>query len=169
MTPSAWFERVGMPLSTADVAGIRELLGAAASGASPGIRGVAHWHEVGEIVRAADWDPGAWDREEDERQRLWHGAAERLGEDALLRHLTVATDTFAEALHDAAATAAARQRIADPGLVRAASGAALLAAHQSALAHLAGEGAGHFFVRRYALFECGRWPLGEYRGQYLVF
>jgi len=69
----------------------------------------------------------------------------------------------------AAAIAAARDGSNDPGLVRAAAGAALMAAHQSALARLAGEGTGHFFVRRHALFEGGRWPLGTYRGQYLVF
>ena len=86
-----------------------------------------------------------------------------------MSRLTGATDALADTLHGAAAIAAARDRVADPGLVRAASGAALMAAHQSALAQLAGEGAGHFFTRRFALFEGGRWPLGEYRGEYCVF
>jgi len=165
----AWFACVGLPLAGADVAEIREMLGDPAGSARAGIRGIAHWHEVAEIIRAADWDNAAWDREEDERHRLWQCAAERFGEDTVMRQLTGATDALADALHGAAAIAAAREGVADPGLIRAASGAALMAAHQSALAQLAGEGAGHFFTRRLALFEGGRWPLGEYRGEYCVF
>ena len=166
---AAWFACVGLPLTSTDIAEIREML-ADESGAVPtDIRGVAHWHEAGEIIRAVDWDIASWDREEDERQRLWHCATERLEETTVLRQLTALTDALADAVHGAAAIAAARDRVADPGLIRAASGAALMAAHQNALAALAGEGATHYFVRRFALFEGGRWPLGEYRGQYLVF
>lgn len=51
----------------------------------------------------------------------------------------------------------------------AAAGAALLAAHQQALAELAGEGGTHFFGFKYALFAGGRWPLGHHRGRYVVF
>jgi hypothetical protein len=167
--PAAWFACVGLPLATDDVAEIRAMLGGEPGTARMEIRGVAHWHEVGEIIRAVDWDSASWDREEDERQRLWQCAAERFDENAVLKQLTEATDALADAVHGAAAIAAARDRTADPGLVRAASGAALMAAHQNALARLAGAGEAHFFTRRYAIFEGGRWPLGEYRGQYFVF
>ena len=138
-------------------------------GAASGDPRAAHWHEVGAVIRAADWDDAGWEREEEERQRLWQAASERIDEVALLCQLTAATDALAGALHDAAVIAAAREGGADTGLVRAAAEAALMAVHQSELAGLAGEGAGHFFVLRRALFERGRWPLGTYRGQYLVF
>jgi hypothetical protein len=166
---AAWFSRVGTPLASGELDAIADLLQAAAESSRGGIRGLAHWHEVGAVIRAADWDDAGWEREEEERQRLWQAASERIDEDALLRQLTATTGELAVALHGAAFTAAARGGGADPGLVRAAAEAASMAVHQSALAELAGEGAGHFFVRRRALFERGRWPLGTYRGQYLVF
>ena len=169
MAPPAWFARVGLPLATADEAEIRAMLGDDLDSTRTGIRGVARWHDVGEIIRAVDWDSASWDREEEERQRLWQCATERLDETTVLEQLTDLTGVLADAVHGAAAIAAARDRVTDPGLIRAASGAALMAAHQSALARLAGEGPTHFFARRCALFEGGRWPLGEYRGQYLVF
>ena len=166
---AAWFSRVGTPLARGDRDAIAGLLLSAAEPPRVGIRGLAHWHEVGAVIRAADWDDAGEEREEEERQRLWQAASERIDEDALLRQLTAATDALAGALHEAAAIAAAREGSADAALVRAAAQAALMAVHQSELAGLAGEGAGHFFVLRRALFERGRWPLGTYRGQYLVF
>ena len=42
------------------------------------------------------------------------------------------------------------------------------AAHQRALAHMAGEPE-HFFVRKYQLFAAGHWPLGHYNGAFYVF
>ena len=166
---AAWFSCVGTPLAHRERDEIAGLLQAAAEPPRVGIRGLAHWHEVGAVIRAADWDDAGWEREDEERQRLWHAASERIDEDALLRQLTAATGALAGALHDAAAMAAAREGCADAGLIRAAAEAALLAVHQSELAGIAGEGAGHFFVLRRALFGRGRWPLGTYRGQYLVF
>jgi hypothetical protein len=165
----AWFSRVGLPLATAETAGIRALLGADSCCACEVFRGIAHWQEVGEIIRAPDWEDAAWEREEEERQRLWQRATERIDESALLRRLADVTDALAGPARGDAAAAAARGRAGDSGLVRAASSAALMAAHQSALARLAGEDATHFFVRRFALFEGGRWPLGEYRRHYVVF
>jgi len=144
---------------------IAELTGATRAA----IGGLAQWHEVGEIIRAPDWDISTWDEEEDERTRLWHRAGEHHDEQTLLLRLTSITDSLAGEIGGAANLAAAMGGISDAGLVKAASSAALMAAHQNALANLAGEGARHFFVRKYALFERGRWPLGMYRGQYYVF
>jgi hypothetical protein len=42
--------------------------------------------------------------------------------------------------------------------------------HQVAtLARLAGQGADHLFMRKYALFESGRWPLGVVAGAFHLF
>ncbi len=46
---------------------------------------------------------------------------------------------------------------------------ALLAAHQSALARMAGEGPDHRFVRKFALFVGGRWPLGYDSARFAIF
>jgi hypothetical protein len=65
--------------------------------------------------------------------------------------------------------AAERDGLADAALVRAASGAATMALHAAALARLAGEGPDHLFMRKCALFESGRWPLGVVGGSLHLF
>jgi hypothetical protein len=44
-----------------------------------------------------------------------------------------------------------------------------MALHAAALARLAGEGPDHLFMRKYALFESGRWPLGVVGGSLHLF
>ena len=92
------------------------------------IDSVGQWHEAGEFIRAAEWDSTWWDHEEEERARLWECAADRHGEEDLLARLTAVTDALAGVVHGAAQAAAARAGGADPPLVRAAAGAALMAA-----------------------------------------
>lgn len=166
---AAWFSRVGLSLAADDLAAMRRMLAEAGGPSRVAIRGIAHWGEVGEVLGAIDREGVAWDEDEDERQRLWHCAADRLDESTLLRELTSITDALAAPVRSAAAAAAARDAVAHHGLVRAAADSALMAAHQRALAHFAGEPPEHYFAQRYALFEGGRWPLGHYRGEYLVF
>ena len=45
----------------------------------------------------------------------------------------------------------------------------LLALHCQALARLCGRGETHLFMRKYALFSLGRWPLGVRDGMLLLF
>jgi hypothetical protein len=42
-------------------------------------------------------------------------------------------------------------------------------AYQARLAQAAGAGASHPFLRKYALYCGGRWPLGVYEGQFAIF
>jgi hypothetical protein len=72
-------------------------------------------------------------------------------------------------IHGAAAPAASRMGVADPALTRAAAGAASMTAHGRALAQLAETGDAHVFMRKYALFEGGRWPLGIVGGVFHLF
>jgi hypothetical protein len=44
-----------------------------------------------------------------------------------------------------------------------------IAAYQARLARAAGAPAGHPFVRKYALYCAGRWPLGLYAGAFGLF
>jgi hypothetical protein len=74
-----------------------------------------------------------------------------------------------EALHGAAAVAATRAGCSDAALIRAAAGAASYAAHQAHLALAAGAPPGHPFLRKYALYCGGRWPLGVYEGRFAIF
>jgi hypothetical protein len=169
VTSHAWFSRVGLPFAASERAAIAAMIHEHAVLARAEIGGVGQWHEAGEFIRAAEWDSTWWDHEEEERARLWECAAERHAEEDLLARVTAATDALAGVVHGAAQAVASRAGGVDPALVRAAAGAALMAAHQHALADLAGEGAGHFFCLKYALVTLGRWPLGYHRGRYVVF
>ena len=85
------------------------------------------------------------------------------------RNIRLAAGAEHEVTHGAAAVAAARVGMSDPALVRAAAGAASMAAHGRSLARLAGVPDTHVFVRKYALFEGGRWPLGIVSGALHLF
>ena len=46
---------------------------------------------------------------------------------------------------------------------------AAMALHEAALVPLAGQGTEHVFVRKYALFAAGRWPLGTVDRMFYLF
>jgi hypothetical protein len=165
----AWFACLGLPLATADERDARAYLDALGYPDSTPILHVRGWRDAEAITRDPAWDQRWWTREEQERERLMAQAKARLGEVATLERLTAATELASEAIHGAAAIAAERDGLADAALVRAASGAATMALHAAALARLAGEGSGHLFMRKYALFESGRWPLGVVGGRLFLF
>ena len=167
---AAWFACLGLPLSACGPARCACLSGRRSTTRrtrrSPRL---PDWKRAEAITRDPDWDRTWWAREEDERERLMRVARDRLGRDALLERLTAATEMASQAIHGAAAIAAERDGVADAALVRAASGAATMALHGAALARLAGQGPEHLFVRKYALFESGRWPLGVVGGLFYLF
>jgi hypothetical protein len=155
----AWFCALGEPLGAAEAADIAASLAALGLATGPPALVVASWREAAEIARtpAERW----WNAEEAERARL--GRIVRL--DPADREWLALTD----ALHGAAAVAAARAGCADQGLIRAAAGAATYAVHQYRLARAAGAGDEHPFMRKYALFAGGRWPLGVYADRFAIF
>ena len=156
---AAWFSTLGEPLGPAEAADIAAYL--AGLGLAPALPplAVTSWAQAAEIARrpADRW----WDAEEGERARLER--AVRL--DPADRDWL----TLADALHGAAAVAAARSGCADQGLIRVAAGAATYAVHQYRLARGAGVGDDHPFVRKYGLFAGGRWPLGVYGDRFAIF
>ena len=158
-SPEAWFCALGEALGQAEEADIAAYLAALGLAARLPTLVVASWSQAAEIARtpAERW----WSVEEAERARLERVA--RL--DPADREWLALTD----ALHGAAAVAAARSGCADQGLIRAAAGAATYAAHQYRLARDAGAGDEHPFVRKYALFSGGRWPLGVYGDRFAIF
>ena len=72
-------------------------------------------------------------------------------------------------MHGAAAVAATRCGCADAALIRVAAGAATYAAYQQRLARAAGAPDSHPFMRKYALYSGGRWPLGVYDERFAIF
>lgn len=162
--PVAWFARGGLALSAAEAALIDRWRHAHPQLAGAGLAGVAHWWEAGEIARAMDHDGVWWNVEEEERERLWQVAADRLGEPDLVAELAVLHARLAPGVEPAVREVMANASITDPGLAQEAVAAALLALHQDALARLAGAAPDHFFRLKLALFVAGRWPLGLHRG-----
>ena len=157
MSEGAWFSALGEPLGDAERADIAAYLAGLAID-SP-VHAVSSWEEAGVICkRAAEaW----WRAEERERERLEKGARLNPADRDWL--------ALNETLHGAAAVAAARSGCADAALIRAAAGAASYAAYQARLARAAGAAQDHPFLRKYALYCGGRWPLGVYGGRFAIF
>ena len=156
---AAWFSTLGAPLGAGEEADIRAYLAGLGLDAALPTLVVESWTQADEIIRnpAPTW----WAAEEAARAKLEQGIRLDPADPAWL----ALTDT----LHGAAAVAAARGGGADPGLIRAAAGAATYAAYQHRLAAAAGAGEAHPFMRKYALFSGGRWPLGLYGDRFAVF
>lgn len=155
----AWFSSLGEALGEDERNEIAAYLAGLGMDAALPVQVVQTWNQAGETCRAPsdEW----WRAEEGERARLERNARLDPADAQWL--------AFNEALHGAAAVAAARAGCADAALIRVAAGAASYAAYQARLARAAGAESTHPFLRKYALFGSGRWPLGVYRGQFSVF
>jgi hypothetical protein len=126
------------------------------------------WTEAGRIITDPAWEQRWWNAEETQRADLVRRASASIGETALLEILSRVTQAAHDATIGAAAMAATRAGISDPGLIRAASGAATQACYQGAAALLAGAGDEHSFAAKLRLFRAGRWVLGIVRGSAYV-
>lgn len=155
----AWFSALGEPLGEAERAEISAYLQGIGLPAGLPVRAASSWQEAAELCRqpAGEW----WQAEEAERLRLERSAR--------LDPANAAWLQVTERLHGAAAVAAARSGCADAALIRVAAGSATYAAYQQRLAQAAGSPSGHPFLRKYALFCGGRWPLGVYQERFAIF
>jgi hypothetical protein len=155
----AWFSALGAPLDEAERAEIAAYLQGLGLPADLPVRSAASWDEAAELCRqpAGAW----WQAEEAERARLERSAHLDPAQPAWLQ--------LTQRLHGAAALAAARSGCADAALIRVAAGAATYAAHQQRLAQAAGAPPSHPFLRKYALYCGGRWPLGVYDQRFAIF
>ncbi len=163
----SWFAAPGDPLLGSEVADAKIYLKGLGLTESK-IRWAPDWKTARGIIRNPGWNPGWWQAEEKEKARLSDLAARRIGESACLKELS---DVMALSvnLHGPAAVAAARGGVSDPGLIRAAAGAASQASHLAALAKLAGEGPDHAFAAKFRLFVAGRWPLCAIGSDFYLF
>ena len=155
---AAWFAALGEPLTEGD----RNDAAAYAMALGLGTLRVVHahdWPEAERVLKAPDWSPAWWDREEELRQRLLAQAEARYPERELWTALTELTTDAGEIVHGKAATAASRMGGAAKASIHVAAGAAAQAAYQLALARLA-EDAASPFESKFRLFAAGRWPLG---------
>jgi hypothetical protein len=155
----AWFSALGEPLDEEEKRELAAYLAGLGMAGAIAVRQAASWQEAGAICRAPsnEW----WRAEEDERARLERSAGLDPADPDWL--------ALNDVLHGAAAVAAARAGCADAALIRVAAGAASHAAYQARLARAAGAASGHPFLRKYALYCGGRWPLGLYHGRFSIF
>lgn len=162
-----WFCRSGTPLSQEDISAAKGYL-AALELADCEIRAAPDAAAAEAIIRDPAWDTRWWSREEAERSRLTDLAKRQHGLRATFEALTASTEGQIEASF--------RRALASPGitagreaLARAAAGALSMSLHGLALARLTDAGESHVFVRKYALFALGRWPLGVAGGALHLF
>lgn len=153
---------MGSPLSTED-RGLADGY-ARALGLPAGVAVIDGWAQAEQVTRDPRSGDGWWEREEAERRALMTETAGRIGEALLLETLTSAVEAGAGQTHAGALAAGG-----DEAMARVASGAALMALNNRALALLAGRGDEHPFVQKYALFAAGRWPLGVRGETFLIF
>jgi hypothetical protein len=155
---AAWFAALGETLTEGD----RSDAIAYASALGLGPLRVVHangWPEAERVLKAPDWSPAWWNREEALRQRLLTAAETRYPERELWTALTELTTEAGDFVHGKAAAAASRMGDAARASIHVAAGAAAQAAYQVALARLA-EDAASPFESKFHLFAAGRWPLG---------
>ena len=155
----AWFSALGEPLGDDERSEIAAYLDGLGMDAAMPIQQALTWQKAHELcrTRSDDW----WRAEEDARARLERSARLDPADPEWL--------ALNDALHGAAAVAAARAGCADAALIRVAAGAASYAAYQARLARAAGAASGHPFLRKYALYCGGRWPLGIYHHAFAIF
>jgi hypothetical protein len=154
---AAWFAALGEPLTDGDRTDADAYARALGLGAQRVV--LAHdWPEAERVLKAPEWSPAWWDREEELRQRLLADAEARYPERELWTALTELTTAAGDIVHGKAATAASRMGDAARASIHVAAGAAAQAAYQLALARLA-EDAASPFESKFRLFAAGRWPL----------
>jgi hypothetical protein len=156
----AWFAATGDALTPADRAD------ASAAGSGLPVEAVADWSAAKALLGGSSWDHARWRADDAERRRLFDLAASAYGRTALLKALS---DLLAAAgtAEGAAAVAVARAGLADPGLIKVASGALAEALDRAAVAQLAAAG-DHRFVACLRLYRAGRWPLGVFGGRFAL-
>ena len=164
---AAWFAALGEKLTDGDRADADAYARALGLGAL--VLGQARdWPEAERVLKAPDWTPAWWDREETRRRRLLAEAERRYPERTLWTALTELTTETGDLVHGKAAAAAARMGNAAAASIHVAAGAAAQAAYQLALARLADDAAS-LFESKFRLFAAGRWPLGVVGSTLILF
>lgn len=154
-----WFCALGEPLGEERRAEIAAYLQGLGMDPTLPVRAAAGWSEAGKLCRrpADTW----WNLEESERKHLEQVARLNPAEPEWL--------ALSDQLRGASAMAAARAGCSDAALIQVAAGAAGHAAYQARLAQAAGAASSHPFLRKFALYRGGRWPLGVYDGEFAIF
>jgi len=164
---ASWFAALGEPLTKGDRSDGAAY--GAALGFDPIEIGLARdWPDAERLLKAPDWTPAWWDREEALRREFLAIAEALHPERALWSQLTDLTTETGDLVHGKAATAAARMGNAAAASIHVAAGAASQAVYQLAVARLAGQSASPF-ESKFRLYAAGRWPLGILGSRLVLF
>ena len=164
---ASWFAALGEPLTEGDHSDAAAYATALGFNALE-IGQARDWPDAERLLKAPDWAPAWWDREETLRQQLLTEAKGRYPERALWSSITELTTEAGEVVHGKAATAAARMGNAAPASIHVAAGAASQAVYHLALARLTKQTASPF-ESKFRLFAAGRWPLGVLESRLVLF
>lgn len=152
-----WFQRLGQPFTEEDRKGAQAYLDAI--GYDTLVLGpVTTSLGALAIMQSSNWDARWWDAESGVTDALRRSAQNLHGITETFAQIDAATLDQGDAIY----RAAQYKFCAQEDLVKAAAGAGSLALYQFTLARLAQAPPDHLFMRKYALFESGRWPLGVF-------
>ena len=166
---SGWFFMLGEALSPGELSQLRDYVRALGIEGEVAIEQVSSFSSARAVITNPEWDRRYWEAEQAEKQRLSAAASALRGSRELVQLQSRSIELSREAVHGAAAVAAARFGCSDVGLIGAAAGAASEMLHLAELAELAGERPPHPFLSKKAVFEAGHWPLGALGARYYVF
>lgn len=166
---SAWFTRLGEPLTDSERAEVRAYLTGLGLEQDLSIERVTDFQAVSRIISHPDWDRRWWDAEQGERERLRTKLSSSASSGQLLRTLSRAVDDSLLAEQGTPSAPVASFGCTDEGLNRAAAGALGEAIYLGKLAELSGEPPSHPFLSKRRIFAGGHWPLVVLGGRFHVF
>lgn len=168
-----WFANMGEPLTPGARAAARTFVeGLGFPDAEVAI--LVDWDDAAAAAESLDWQSPAWEAEELLRADLTTRALELLSEEALQIAMTLIAARIAEPAREGMEQAAVIFDFEDEEGKQLAVGAAVQAAHQSALALIAAhdpafDAENHPFAAKFRLFEFGRWPVGVVGSSFNLF
>ncbi|MBI1364529.1 MAG: hypothetical protein GC153_01045 [Alphaproteobacteria bacterium] len=168
-----WFANLGEPL-TAGARAVAARYVEALGFPEAEVAILVDWDDAAAAAESLDWHSPAWEAEELLRADLTARALDYLSEEALTLAMTLVADRVAGPARGAMEEASAIWDMTDEAARQLAVGAAVQAAHQSALLLLAAsspdiDAENHPFAAKFQLFEFGRWPVGVVGGSFNLF
>ncbi len=168
-----WFANMGEPLTPGGRAAARAYVeGLGFPDAEVAI--LVDWDDAAAAAESRDWQSPAWEAEELLRADLTARALDLLSEEALQISMTLIAAQVAEPAREGMEQAAVIFDFDDEAGKQLAVGAAVQAAHQSALTLIASHDPAfaaedHPFAAKFRLFEFGRWPVGVVGSSFNLF
>lgn len=168
-----WFANLGEPLTP----GARAVANSYTQGLGFPEADVAiliDWEDAAAAAESLDWHSPAWEAEELLRADLTGRSLDLLSEEALKLSMALVAERVGDAARAAMEEASAIWDVTDDAARQLAVGAAVQAAHQTALLLIVAndptfDADDHPFAAKFQLFEFGRWPVGVVGSSFNLF